>query len=107
MNESAKSRFEVVVTSYGRNKNHDDEINKKNQEKANNSLSYRFAAIKKDTHVYNNCYELRSRAINHNKRSHLRYDAGVEIQHRPQDLSGHDETAGVRINLDITSQDPI
>ena len=42
-----KSRFEVVVTSYGRNKNRDDEINKKKQEKANNSLSYRFAAIKK------------------------------------------------------------
>ena len=44
MNEWTKSRSEVVVTSYGRNKNH-DEINK-NQEKANNSLSYRFAAIK-------------------------------------------------------------
>ena len=39
-------------------------LNCKNQEKANNSLSYRCAAIKKDTHVYNNCYELRSRAIN-------------------------------------------
>ena len=37
----------MAVTSYGRNKNHDDEI-KKNQEKANNSLSYRCAAIKKD-----------------------------------------------------------
>ena len=37
----------VAVTSYGRNKNHDDEI-KKNQEKANNSPSYRCAAIKKD-----------------------------------------------------------
>ena len=36
----------MAVTSYGRNKNHDDEI-KKNQEKANNSLSYRCAAIKK------------------------------------------------------------
>ena len=35
----------MAVTSYGRNKNHDDEI-KKNQEKANNSLSYRCAAIK-------------------------------------------------------------
>ena len=35
----------VAVTSYGRNKNHDDEI-KKNQEKANNSPSYRCAAIK-------------------------------------------------------------
>ena len=34
-----------IVTSYDRNKNLDDEI--KNQEKANNSLSYRFAAIKK------------------------------------------------------------
>ena len=34
----------MAVTSYGRNKNHDDEI-KKNQEKANNSLSYRCAAI--------------------------------------------------------------
>ena len=34
----------VAVTSYGRNKNHDDEI-KKNQEKANNSPSYRCAAI--------------------------------------------------------------
>ena len=36
----------MAVTSYGRNKNHDDEM-KKNQEKANNSLSYRCAAIKK------------------------------------------------------------
>ena len=35
----------MAVTSYGRNKNHDDEI-KKNQEKANNSLGYRCAAIK-------------------------------------------------------------
>ena len=35
----------VAVTSYDRNKNHDDEI-KKNQEKANNSPSYRCAAIK-------------------------------------------------------------
>ena len=34
----------MAVTSYGRNKNHDDEIKKK-QEKANNSLSYRCAAI--------------------------------------------------------------
>ena len=33
------------MTSYGRNKNHDDEI-KKNQEKSNNSPSYRCAAIK-------------------------------------------------------------
>ena len=41
----------VAVTSYGRNKNHDDEI-KKNQEKANNSPSYRCAAIKhKPTNV--------------------------------------------------------
>ena len=32
--------------SYDRNKNHNDEI-KKNQEKANNSPSYRCAAIKK------------------------------------------------------------
>ena len=37
----------VAVTSYGRNKNHDDEI-KKNQEKANNDPSYRCAAIKKE-----------------------------------------------------------
>ena len=43
MNEWTKGRFEVVVTSYGRNKNRD----KKNKEKANNSLSYRYAAIKK------------------------------------------------------------
>ena len=35
----------VAVTSYGRNKNRNDEI-KKNQEKANNSPSYRCAAIK-------------------------------------------------------------
>ena len=46
MNASTKSRFEVVVTSYGRNKNRDDELKK--QEKANNSLSYRCAANKKD-----------------------------------------------------------
>ena len=36
----------MVVTSYGRNKNRDDEI-KKNQEKAKNSPSYRCEAIKK------------------------------------------------------------
>ena len=36
----------VAVTSYGRNKNHHDKIKKK-QEKANNSPSYRCAAIKK------------------------------------------------------------
>ena len=40
-----KNRFEVVVTSYDRNKNRDGKI--KNQEKVNNSPSYRFAAIKK------------------------------------------------------------
>ena len=34
----------MVVTSYGRNKNRDDEIKK--TEKANNSPSYRCAAIK-------------------------------------------------------------
>ena len=33
----------MVVTSYGRNKNRDDEM--KNQEKANNSPSYRCAPI--------------------------------------------------------------
>ena len=42
----------MAVTSYGRNKNHDDEI-KKNQEKANNSLIYRCAAIK-NTNVLKN-----------------------------------------------------
>ena len=36
----------MVVTSYVRNKNLEDEI-KKNQEKANNSTSYRCAAINK------------------------------------------------------------
>ena len=46
MNQWTKSRFKAVVTSYGRNKNRDDEI-KKNQEKAKNSPSYRCAAIKK------------------------------------------------------------
>ena len=43
MNERTKSRFEVIVKSYAPNKNRD----KKNQEKANNSPSYRSAAIKK------------------------------------------------------------
>ena len=36
----------VAATLYGRNKNHDDEI-KKNKKKANNSPSYRCAAINK------------------------------------------------------------
>ena len=36
-----KSIFEVIVTSYGRNKNLDE----KKQEKANNSLGYRLAPI--------------------------------------------------------------
>ena len=44
MNEWTKSRFEEIATSYGRNEIL-DEI--KNQEKANNSLSYLFAAKKK------------------------------------------------------------
>ena len=44
MNEWTKSRFEVVVTLYGRR---DDEVKKK-QEKANNSPSYHCAAIKKN-----------------------------------------------------------
>ena len=43
MHEWIKSRFKIIVTSYGRNKNFDNEI--KNQEKANYSLSYRCAAI--------------------------------------------------------------
>ena len=51
MNERTKSRFEVVVTSYGLNKNRDCE---KNQEKANNSPSYRCADINK--HVYIQSY---------------------------------------------------
>ena len=42
MNDWTKSRFEVIVTSYGGIKNLDDEIK---QETANNILSYRFAAI--------------------------------------------------------------
>ena len=45
-NRQQKKRFEVTVTSYGRNKNLDKIL--KNQEKANNSRSYRLAAIKKD-----------------------------------------------------------
>ena len=49
MMEWTKCRFEVaILTSYGRNKNSVDEL--KNQQKANNSLSYRFEAINK-----NNC----------------------------------------------------
>ena len=39
LHELTNKRFEVVVTSYGRNKNLDEEI--KNQEKAKNSPSYR------------------------------------------------------------------
>ena len=49
----------VAVTSYGRNKNHDDEI-KKNQEKANNSPSYRCAAINK-TDNWKNCKILKEK----------------------------------------------
>ena len=45
MNERTKSRVEVVVTSYGRNKNRNEV--KKNQEKAKNSPSYHCAANKK------------------------------------------------------------
>ena len=43
MKEGTKSRFEVIVTSYGRNTNLDE--TKKNPKQANNSLSYRFVAI--------------------------------------------------------------
>ena len=45
-----KTRFEVVVTSYGRNKNLDYEI--KNQEKANNSANYCCGAIKNNTFFF-------------------------------------------------------
>ena len=45
-NSNSLNCKKVAVTSYGRNKNHDDEI-KKNQEKANNSPSYCCEAIKK------------------------------------------------------------
>ena len=41
-----KSRFEVILTSYGRNESPEAEI-KKDQEKANNNPRYRFVAIKK------------------------------------------------------------
>ena len=62
MNESTKSRFEVVVTSHGRDKNRDDEI-KKNQEKANISPSYRCAAIKKRECLNNRLFEMLTEAI--------------------------------------------
>ena len=58
-----KKRFEVVVTSYGRNKNRDDEIKKK-QEKANNSPCYRYAAIKKPTNVRRIALERQARQFN-------------------------------------------
>ena len=41
MNERTKSRFELIVTLYGRYKNLEHETMKK-QEKANNNLSYRY-----------------------------------------------------------------
>ena len=44
-NQKTKNRSEVIVTSYGRNKNRDD---KKNQQKAKYSPSYRCASIKND-----------------------------------------------------------
>ena len=50
-----------------------NEIVKKSLEKSQNVLEEkrkivkRKICIKKDTHVYNNCYELRSRAINQMK----------------------------------------
>ena len=46
MKEWTKSRFEVAVTPYCRNKDRDDE---KKLEKSNNSPSYHYAAIKKDS----------------------------------------------------------
>ena len=48
-----------------------NESEKKSLEKSKNVLEQKRKSvkqkicIKKDTHVYNNCYELRSRAINH------------------------------------------
>ena len=47
----------MVVTAYGRNKIRDDEI-KKNQEQANNSPSYRSAAIKNNWKFYQNLAEI-------------------------------------------------
>ena len=44
-----KSRFDVVLTSYTCNRNLEEEI--KNQEKINNSPSYRCAAIKKSKNL--------------------------------------------------------
>ena len=49
MKKGTKSRFELAVTSYGRKKK--SRRRNKNQEKANNSPSYRCAAINKE-HQY-------------------------------------------------------
>ena len=46
MNKQTKRSYEVIVTSYSYNKNRN---NKKKQEKADNSPSYRFAASNKKT----------------------------------------------------------
>ena len=46
-----KKDFSVIATSYGRNKNLDDETKK---QKANNSLSHRFAAINKTRKIGKN-----------------------------------------------------
>ena len=52
MKERTKSRSEVVVTSYGRNRDL-EEI--KNQETANNSLYYRFAIDTEQFFSAKNC----------------------------------------------------
>ena len=50
----------MVVTSYGLNKNCDDET--KNQEKANDSPSYRCPAIKKDREpIHSNAWIVKRR----------------------------------------------
>ena len=61
-------RFELIVTSYGRNRNLDDKI--KNQEKANKSLSYRFAAINQKP------MQKKIRELN----SHINYDRTLKNQ---------------------------
>ena len=95
------------MTSYVRNKNHDDEI-RKNQEKANNSPSYRCAAINKtiksllkeyETEIYSTYSDLKAVFIERFNRtlSH--------IINKPRFINGHGNCLNILNDAVVTYND--
>ena len=68
------------MTSYGRNKNRDDEI--KNQEKAKNSPSYLCAAIKQNIDkIFTKIHDIRQKVCKNLKEANITQKRGKYYKH--------------------------